>query len=118
MGTSTSIWRSAGDTDLLLAECVRSGVLDDLDGPDLAAVLSVFTHETRARDVPPVWFPSPTVEVRVNRVEQVWERLADRERSAGLEPTRAPDPGLTAQVWQWAEGADLDAGRGLPDQTR
>jgi len=96
------------DTDLLLAECLRSGVLDDLDGADLAAVISVFTHETRSRDVPPVWFPSPTVEVRVGRVEQIWEQLAGRERSAGLEPTRAPDPGLAAQVWQWAQGADLD----------
>jgi ATP-dependent RNA helicase HelY len=96
------------DTDLLLAECVRSGVLDDLDAADLAAVISVFTHETRTRDVPPVWFPSPTVEARVGRAEQVWEQLAGRERSAGLEPTRAPDPGLAAQVWQWAQDADLD----------
>jgi ATP-dependent RNA helicase HelY len=96
------------DTDLLLAECVRSGVLDDLDGDDLAAVVSVFTHETRSRDVPPVWFPTPTVETRVGRVEEVWERLAGLERSAGLEPMRAPDPGVVAQVWQWAQGADLD----------
>jgi ATP-dependent RNA helicase HelY len=96
------------DADLLLAECVRSGVLDDLDGADLAALISVFTHETRARDVPPVWYPSPTVEVRVGRVEQVWEQLADRERSAGLEPTRAPDAGLAVQVWQWAQGDELD----------
>ncbi|HSJ43493.1 MAG TPA: DEAD/DEAH box helicase [Euzebyales bacterium] len=96
------------DADLLLAECVRSGMLDDLDGPDLAAVISVFTHETRARDAPPVWYPSPTVEVRVGRVGQVWEQLADRERSAGLDPTRAPDAGLAAQVWQWAQGDDLD----------
>ena len=96
------------DTDLLLAESVRSGVLDGLDGADLAAVVSVFTHETRTRDVPPVWFPTPTVEVRVGRVEEIWERLAHRERSAGLEPTRAPDAGLAAQVWQWAQGADLD----------
>ena len=91
-----------------LIESVRSGMLDDLDGPDLAAVISVFTHETRARDAPPVWYPSPTVEVRVGRVGQVWEQLADRERSAGLDPTRAPDAGLAVQVWQWAQGDELD----------
>jgi ATP-dependent RNA helicase HelY len=48
------------------------------------------------------------VETRVERVEEVWERLAGLERSAGLEPMRAPDPGVVAQVWQWAQGADLD----------
>ena len=96
------------DTDLLLAESVRSGVLDDLDGADLAAVVSVFTHETRSREVPPIWFPTPTVEARVGRVEEVSERLAGLERSAGLEPTRAPDAGVVAEVWQWAQGADLD----------
>ena len=96
------------DTDLLLAECLRDGVLDGLDDADLAAVTSVFVHETRARDVPPVWYPTATVAERVERVERHWERLAGIERSAGLEATRAPDASIAGQVWLWAQGAELD----------
>ncbi len=96
------------DADLLLAECIRDGVLDDLTGADLAAVISVFVHETRSRDRPLVRYPSPAVESRVERVEAVWEALTVREQQAGLQPSRAPDAGLTPQVWQWAHGADLD----------
>jgi ATP-dependent RNA helicase HelY len=96
------------DTDLLLTECVRDGALDDVDGADLAALLSVFVHESRSRDASAAWYPSDSVRERVDRIERLWDRLADRERAAGLEPTRAPDAGLSAQVWQWAHGADLD----------
>jgi ATP-dependent RNA helicase HelY len=97
------------DTDLLLTECIRDGVLDDLAGPDLAAVVSAFTYVTRSRDRPLVRYPSPTVEARLDRIDELWEGLTTREQRAGLSPTRAPDPGLTSQVWQWAHGADLDA---------
>jgi ATP-dependent RNA helicase HelY len=96
------------DTDLLLSECLRDGVLDGLDDADLAAVASVFVHESRARDVPPVWYPTEDVAERVARVERRWDRLADIERSAGLEPTRAPDASIAGQVWLWAQGAELD----------
>jgi ATP-dependent RNA helicase HelY len=96
------------DTDLLLAECLRDGVLDRLGDAELAAVTSVFVHETRARDVPPVWYPTADVADRVERVERQWERLAGIERAAGLEPTRAPDASIAGQVWLWAQGAELD----------
>ncbi len=96
------------DTDLLLAECIRDGVLADLTVADLAAVLSVFVHETRAKDSPPVWYPSSVVAERVEEVERVWQELVSREQAAGLRPLRAPDAGLCPQVWQWARGADLD----------
>jgi ATP-dependent RNA helicase HelY len=96
------------DTDLLLAECIREGLLDDLGGPDLAAVASLFLHESRTKEPPLVRFPSPVVRERFERIEQQWETLSDREEQAGLRPTRAPDPGMCSPIWQWASGANLD----------
>jgi ATP-dependent RNA helicase HelY len=97
------------DTDLLLAECIREGMLEDLSDPDLAALASLFVHETRSKEPPLVRFPSAVVAERSERIEQEWQRLSAREHAAGLlRPTRAPDPGMSALVWRWAAGAELD----------
>ena len=96
------------DTDLLLAECIRDGVFDDLSRPDLAAVVSVFVHETRAKEPPPVRFPSHAVNERFEQIERQWEVLSKREEQAGVRQTRPPDPGMCPLVWRWASGADLD----------
>jgi ATP-dependent RNA helicase HelY len=97
------------DTDLLLAECIGDGMLDDLADSDLAAVASLFVHESRSKEPPVVRFPSAVVAERSERIEQRWHGLSAREHAAGLlRPTRAPDPGMCALVWRWAGGADLD----------
>ncbi|HSK90793.1 MAG TPA: DEAD/DEAH box helicase [Euzebyales bacterium] len=96
------------DTDLLLTECIRRGLLDELTGPDLAAVVSLFVHETRSKEPPLVRFPSAVVAERSEGVDQCWVELSKHEAAAGLQSTRAPDPGLAALVWRWAGGAELD----------
>jgi ATP-dependent RNA helicase HelY len=96
------------DAGLLLAECIREGLLDDLSGPDLAAIVSLFVHESRSKEPPQVRFPSPVVRERAEGIARRWESLSEREEQAGLTPTRAPDPGLSLQIWRWASGADLD----------
>jgi ATP-dependent RNA helicase HelY len=96
------------DTGLLLAECVREGLLDGLSDPDLAAIASLFVHETRSKEPPLVRFPSPVVRERSEGIARRWETLSQREEEAGVTPTRPPDPGLCVAVWRWASGADLD----------
>ncbi|PSO52409.1 MAG: hypothetical protein BRC31_04795 [Actinobacteria bacterium QS_5_72_10] len=96
------------DTDLVLAESVRAGVLDDLHGPELAAVASAFTYETRLKDPPPVTPPTAAVTERLEAVDAVWQRLAAREDAAGLERSPRPDPGFSDVVHRWAAGEALD----------
>jgi ATP-dependent RNA helicase HelY len=105
------------ETDLVLAEALRRGLLDDLDGPDLAAVASVFVHETRQKDAPPPAFPTPTVEQVIGRIGAVWADVVGREEAAGLRPTRMLDAGFADIVWRWASGADLDDALGLSEMT-
>jgi ATP-dependent RNA helicase HelY len=105
------------DTDLLLVECIRADVLAELRDADLAAVVSVFVHESRTKHPLPPWFPTPVIEERVARVDEAWEMLSASETAAGLTPTRAPDAGLCGQVWQWARGGDLDDVLGGGDLT-
>ncbi len=97
--------------DLVLAEALREGLLDGLDPPDLAAVISCFTFQRRGPDsnepLPPRRWPSTLVARRTRRVEQVWRDLNLAERDERLPETRRPDPGFTAAIHAWTLGDDL-----------
>lgn len=105
------------ETDLVLAESMREGVLDDLHGPELAAVASAFTYETRMKEPPPVTPPTAAVAERLEALDAVWERLAAREDAAGLERSPRPDPGFCDIAHRWAAGEPLDDALGGVDMT-
>jgi ATP-dependent RNA helicase HelY len=103
--------RLYSETDLLLAESLREGLLDGLDAPSMAAVCSVFSYESRGPDqVAPhrVRFPNRTVRDRVNEIDRIWRDLNVVEDEAGLPETRQPDPGFTPVAHAWAAGKDLE----------
>ena len=66
------------ETDLLVAEMLRAGVLDGLGAADLAAIVSCVVYEHRSPEPPAApWFSSKEVRGR-------WQRLdAPRRRSPG-----------------------------------
>ena len=46
------------ENDLLVTEAMRAGLLDDVDAPTLAGLVSTFVYEHRSPDDPPApWFP-------------------------------------------------------------
>jgi ATP-dependent RNA helicase HelY len=101
------------ETDLLLAESIREGLLDDLTPPELAALVSCFTYERRGADgvapAPPARWPSKTIAARARDVDRLWRSLVATEDDAGLPETRSPDPGFTAHIFEWTRGDDLAA---------
>jgi ATP-dependent RNA helicase HelY len=96
------------ETDLVLVEAIRDGLLDGLDAATLAGVASVFVYETRAKDPPPPRFPTRAVQEAFDAVATIWEELGAREEAAGLPRTRAPDAGFAEITYRWASGADLE----------
>jgi ATP-dependent RNA helicase HelY len=102
--------RLYSESDLLLAESLRNGLLDDLTEPELAAVASCFTYERRGPEgaaLPPVRWPSTRVSRCSRAIERVWRDLSANEDDAGLPETRAPDPGLVGAMYAWADGDSL-----------
>ncbi len=99
------------ETDLLLAESLREGLLDGLRAPELAAVVSCFTYERRGPEnqhpMPPARWPSKNVAHRARAVERIADDLRANEDDAGLPETRVPDPGFTPYVHDWAVGDSL-----------
>ena len=97
------------ESDLLVAESLEVGLLDDLDPASLAGVVSCFTYEHRSSAPPPdPWYPSAGVRHRVARIEQLAAELNADEETSGLPLTRGPDPGFLALAHGWVAGEALD----------
>jgi ATP-dependent RNA helicase HelY len=97
------------ECDLLLAEALEEGLLDDLDPPALAGLVSGFVYEHRASGPElEAWFPSPDVRRRADELDRLAVEMADDERRLGLPPTRPPDWGFSGLAHAWASGQDLD----------
>jgi ATP-dependent RNA helicase HelY len=102
--------RIYAEADLLVAECLREGAWDDLDGPGLAACVSAIVYESRRDDgaIAPRVPPGP-VRAALTETVRIWSALDDRERDHRLETTREPDLGLTWAVHRWASGHRLES---------
>jgi len=96
------------ESDLLVAECLLGGVLDGLDAPALAGLLSVFVYEHRSPEpAPPPWFPSREARERWRTIIAHSEDLAADERADGLAEHRPPDAGFVAAAHAWVAGEGL-----------
>jgi ATP-dependent RNA helicase HelY len=96
------------ECDLLVAEALRAGLLDDLDPAAVAGLVSTFTYEARGTGPhPQPWFPSAKLRRRWAELEQLAIDLNRVEEDAGLPQTRPPDAGIFAPAYSWAAGDEL-----------
>ena len=102
--------RIYSESDLLVAECLRTGVWDDLDAAELAAALSAVLYESR-RDAhgPMDGSDIPTGRLRrsLNRTRRLWSELRGDEQRHRLTGSREPDDGFVAAIYRWATTGDL-----------
>ncbi len=113
--------RIYSESDLLVAECLRTGVWKGLQPAELAAVLSAMVFETRGGDGPT---PTHSVDTPTNGVRRA---LAETRRLSGqlradenrhrINPSREPDEGFVAAVYRWATTGDLAAALAASDVT-
>ena len=97
--------RTFHESDLLVTEVVRSGLLDGLGAADLAALVSMLVYEHRSSDAPPApWFSSDEVRSRSRRLMAISEDLRANERAVGLGEHRPPDPTFAAIAHAWVAG--------------
>jgi ATP-dependent RNA helicase HelY len=103
--------RIYSESDLLVAEALRTGLFDDLSPAEVAAMVSCFTYERRGPDAgraaPPTVWPSSAVAQRSRDLRRLSRDLRANEDDAGLPETREPDPGLADAVHGWASGDAL-----------
>ncbi|MGY4712130.1 DEAD/DEAH box helicase [Mycolicibacterium sp. CBM1] len=113
--------RIYSESDLLVAECLRTGIWKGLAPAELAAVLSAMVFETRGSDGPtPVHaIEMPTANVRRALVEtrRLSAQLRADENRHRITPTRDPDEGFVVAVYRWATTGDLAAALAASDVT-
>jgi ATP-dependent RNA helicase HelY len=102
--------RIYSESDLLVAECLRSGTWDGLTPAELAAVLSAVLYESRG-DTPalPQGIEAPTGKIRraLNQTRRLWADLRADEQRHRITGSREPDEGFVAAVYRWATTGDL-----------
>src|SRR5690606_6983534 len=97
------------ESDLLIAEELESGLLDDLDPASLAGLVSCFTFEHRSPVPPPEpRYPSSRVRHRITELQSLAAELNADEERARLPRTLPPDPSFFALAHAWAAGETLE----------
>ncbi len=102
--------RLYSEKDLVLAECLRSGLWDDLDAAGLAAAVSTVVYNARRDEgTTPALPGGPDSAVRRAAVgtERIAHQIAAAERDRGLAATEDVDLGLVRAIYRWARGTDL-----------
>ena len=97
------------EADLLVAQCLRRGVWDDLDPAELAAVVSTLVFENRREtDGGDDGVPTEALATAMSAVYRIHGELTADEQRHRLPLTRDPDPGFATALHQWTAGAPLD----------
>jgi ATP-dependent RNA helicase HelY len=104
-----SLARLYSESDLVVAESLRSGAWDSLTPPELASVVSALVYEARRDDDPAPRLPSGAVRNALVDLSWLRDRLHSEEAAAGLDLLRETDPGFAWAAWRWASGHPLDA---------
>lgn len=95
------------ECDLLVAQCLRRGVWDELDPAELAGVISMCTFENRRDTISEAIGATDAMAVAMDNTLRIWEELSADEQRYRLPVTKYPEPGFALAIHQWAAGAPL-----------
>ncbi len=103
--------RIYSESDLLVAECLRTDAWTGLKDAELAGVLSAVLFETRGGDGPGAprheQIPTPRLRQALNQTRRLSAKLRADEHHHHIAPTREPDDGFVAAIYRWASNGDL-----------
>ncbi len=95
-----------GSRDLIVAEAIRVGLLDDLSAADLVAAASAFMYEPRSSDE---LVPVPlALDEFAGSLSRLASEIAVVESSFGVRPSPAPEYGFMEAAYHWAQGLELE----------
>ena len=95
------------ESDLLVAQCLRRGIWEDLDPAELAGVVSMCTFENRRETKGQANGATDRMIDAMENTDRLWTELSSDERRHRLPLTKIPDPAFALSIHQWAAGAPL-----------
>jgi ATP-dependent RNA helicase HelY len=97
------------ESDLLLTESIRRGVLKDLSAPELLSVVSAMIYESRSVENYAPKMPNPKVASALAAVVKIWNELEEIEHEFDVKTQREPDFGFCYASYRWANGHSLSS---------
>lgn len=105
--------RIYSESDLLVAECLRTGAWAGLKPAELAAVVSAVLYEARGGDGPGAPFgtdvPTPRLRQALGQTARLSTELRADEQTHRIGQSREPDDGFVQVIYRWARTGDLAA---------
>ena len=108
-GAGKVLARIYAERDLLIAECLRTGVFEDLSAAELAGALSACVYEPRlsAQSIGLPVAPGTRLGQTLRAQLGVSHRIHDLESLARIEASSGAEPALAGAVQAWCDGAQL-----------
>ena len=103
----TMLARIWTESDLLVTECLRRGVWENLGPAELAAAVSVLIYEARRDPDERSGAPRGTASDAIEATWKLWQELEAQESGQGLPATREPDLGFVWPIYRWTRGEPL-----------
>jgi ATP-dependent RNA helicase HelY len=97
------------DHELLVAEVIHRGVLDDAPPAEVAALVSCLIEEARSAEEEPsrrFLRERPRLRRRIRQMEEAAEAILAVQRRVGLHRPARVQTGFVAAVFRWASGDD------------
>ena len=111
--------RIYSESDLLVAECLRTGAWAGLKPAELAAVVSAVLYESRGGDGAGAALAAdvPTQPLRqaLQQTSRLSTALRADEQAHRIAPSREPDDGFVHVIYRWARTGDLAAALAAAD---
>ncbi|MBY0442115.1 MAG: RNA helicase [Mycobacteriaceae bacterium] len=105
--------RIYSESDLLVAECLRTGAWRSLKPAELAGVVSSVLYESRGGDGPNsargTDVPTAALRKALDRTWQLATELRVDEQHHRIALSREPDEGFVSVIYRWARSGDLAA---------
>ncbi len=95
------------ESDLLVAQCLKRGIWNDLDPAELAGVASLCVFENRKSTRGEPGAASDEMADAMNATWRIYTELVSDEKRHNLPQTREPEPAFALAIHQWTAGAPL-----------
>jgi ATP-dependent RNA helicase HelY len=96
------------ESDLLLTETIRLGLLDKLNPAELLSVASCMIYQSRSQEDLTPKIPHQNVADAIGEIAHLWAELEEVEEKHQVQTQKAPDLGFCYISYRWANGNSLN----------
>jgi ATP-dependent RNA helicase HelY len=97
------------ESDLLLTESIKRGVLHNLSAQELVSVASAMIFQSRTTENYAPKMPHNNVAQALVSIVAIWSELEEIEERFGVKTQREPDFGFAFISYKWAQGNTLQS---------